>query len=120
MMIDISTIQSLELIQNLQNSKSKDCLFGLLNETATPMGSRMLRSNILQPSCQVENTLFPRYDAVDELTVKEDMFFEIRKCKMLPWDCRITLTLDSLEKLRRCRKAPNFSKVLNVPDVMLD
>ncbi|KAI1208023.1 DNA mismatch repair protein-like protein MutS [Annulohypoxylon truncatum] len=79
MMIDISTIHSLELIQNLQNAKSKDCLFGLLNETLTPMGSRMLRSNILQPSCQVDNTLAPRYDALDELTAKEDMFFEIRK-----------------------------------------
>lgn len=79
MMIDISTIRSLELIQNLQNSKSKDCLFGLLNETLTPMGSRMLRSNILEPSCQTENILIPRYDALDELTMKEDMFFEIRK-----------------------------------------
>ncbi|KAL7629513.1 MutS protein msh4 [Parahypoxylon ruwenzoriense] len=79
MMIDISTIKSLELIQNLQNAKSKDCLFGLLNETLTPMGSRMLRSNILQPSCQVDNTLIPRYDALDEVTIKEDMFFEIRK-----------------------------------------
>ncbi|KAI1415853.1 DNA mismatch repair protein-like protein MutS [Hypoxylon sp. FL1857] len=79
MMIDISTIHSLELIQNLQNAKSKDCLFGLLNETLTPMGSRMLRSNILQPSCQVDSTLVPRYDALDELTIKEDMFFEIRK-----------------------------------------
>ncbi|RYP22856.1 hypothetical protein DL765_001452 [Monosporascus sp. GIB2] len=79
MMVDISTIQSLELIQNLQNAKSKECLFGLLNETVTPMGSRMLRSNILQPSCQVENTLLPRYDALDELTIKEDMFFEVRK-----------------------------------------
>ncbi|KAK7747727.1 MutS protein msh4 [Diatrype stigma] len=79
MMIDVSTIQSLELIQNLHNAKSKDCLFGLLNETLTPMGSRMLRSNILEPSCQVENILIPRYDALDELTIKEDMFFEIRK-----------------------------------------
>ncbi|KAI0483324.1 muts domain V-domain-containing protein [Xylariaceae sp. FL0804] len=79
MMIDISTIHSLELIQNLQNARSKDCLFGLLNETFTPMGSRVLRSNILQPSSQVENTLMPRYDALDELTSKEDMFFEVRK-----------------------------------------
>ncbi|KAI1480263.1 muts domain V-domain-containing protein [Daldinia eschscholtzii] len=67
------------LLRNLQDAKSKDCLFGLLNETLTPMGSRMLRSNILQPSSQVENTLIPRFDALDELTVKEDMFFEIRK-----------------------------------------
>ncbi|KAI0016423.1 DNA mismatch repair protein-like protein muts [Xylariomycetidae sp. FL0641] len=79
MMIDISTIHSLELIQNLQNAKSKDCLFGLLNETCTPMGSRMLRSNILQPSTQVDNTLLPRYNALNELTMKEDMFHEIRK-----------------------------------------
>ena len=79
MMIDISTIQSLELIQNIQNAMSKDCLYGILNETSTPMGARMLRSNILQPSTQVNGTLTPRYDALDELAVKEDMFFEIRK-----------------------------------------
>ncbi|KAI1145937.1 muts domain V [Nemania diffusa] len=79
MMIDLSTIHSLELIQNLQEPRSKDCLFGLLNECLTPMGSRMLRSNIIQPSTQVESTLIPRYDALEELTMKEDMFFEIRK-----------------------------------------
>ncbi|GAW14311.1 hypothetical protein ANO14919_037120 [Xylariales sp. No.14919] len=79
MMIDLSTIHSLELIQNLHEPRSKDCLFGLLNECLTPMGSRMLRSNIIQPSSQVESTLLPRYDALEELTMKEDMFFEIRK-----------------------------------------
>ncbi|KAI8952097.1 muts domain V [Xylaria longipes] len=79
MMIDLSTIHSLELIQNLQEPRSKDCLFGLLNECLTPMGSRMLRSNIIQPSSQVESTLMPRYDALEELTMKEDMFFDIRR-----------------------------------------
>jgi DNA mismatch repair protein MSH4 len=79
MLIDISTIHDLELIQNIQNVKSKHCLFGLLNETLTPMGARMLRSNILQPSTQVDHMLVPRYDALAELTTKEDMFFEIRR-----------------------------------------
>lgn len=79
MMIDLSTIHSLELIQNLQEPRSKDCLFGLLNQCLTPMGSRMLRSNIIQPSTQVESTLVPRYDALEELMMKEDMFFDIRK-----------------------------------------
>lgn len=78
-MIDLSTIHSLELIQNLQEPRSKDCLFGLLNECMTPMGSRMLRSNIIQPSSQIESTLMPRYDALEELTMKEDMFFDIRR-----------------------------------------
>lgn len=78
MMIDVSTIHSLELIQNLQNPKSKDCLFGLLNETLTPMGARLLRSNILQPLTDVQ-TLETRYDALEELTSREEMFFATRQ-----------------------------------------
>ena len=77
-MIDLSTIQSLELIQNVQDGKSKDCLFGVMNCTLTPMGSRLLRSSILQPSTQAD-VLAQRYDAVDELSNKEDMFLQIRQ-----------------------------------------
>lgn len=77
-MIDLSTIISLELIQNLQNAKSKDCLFGLLNETLTPMGSRLLRSNLLQPSTE-PGKLTARYDAVEELSTKEEMFYSVRQ-----------------------------------------
>jgi len=78
MLIDVSTIHSLELIRNIQNPNSKACLFGLLNNTLTPMGARILRSNILQPST-MKTTLLKRYDAVEELTVKEDMIFAIRQ-----------------------------------------
>jgi DNA mismatch repair protein MSH4 len=78
MLIDLSTIISLELIQNLQYAKSKDCLYGILNETLTPMGSRFLRSNILQPSTDSAK-LNHRYDALDELTLKEEMFFGVRQ-----------------------------------------
>lgn len=76
-MIDVSTIYSLELVQNLQNSKSRDCLFGLLNETLTPMGARLLRNNVLQPLTDPE-VLNTRYAAVDDLTKKEDLFFATR------------------------------------------
>lgn len=78
MMIDLATIQSLELIQNTQNSKSRDCLFGLLNQTSTPMGSRLLRSSILQPSTD-KPTLMKRYDALHELVTKEEIFFAVRQ-----------------------------------------
>lgn len=77
MMVDLSTIRSLELNQNLQNPKSRDCLFGLLNQTQTPMGSRLLRSNVLQPLTD-EFTLNSRYDALEELSTKEEMFFATR------------------------------------------
>ena len=78
MMIDLSTIRSLELIQNIQNAKSKDCLFGLMNETQTPMGARLLRSSILQPSTS-ESVLNLRYDSLDELAMREEMFFATRQ-----------------------------------------
>lgn len=78
MMIDLSTIRSLELIQNIQNTKSRDCLFGLMNETLTPMGSRLLRSSILQPST-LTSVLTLRYEALEELTMKEEMFFATRQ-----------------------------------------
>ncbi|KAL1304769.1 hypothetical protein AAFC00_003705 [Neodothiora populina] len=77
MMIDLSTIHALELNQNLRNPRSKDCLFGLLSNTLTPMGARLLRSNILQPLTDAQ-TLNTRYDALEELTSKEDMFFGVR------------------------------------------
>ncbi|KAF2280678.1 uncharacterized protein EI97DRAFT_367992 [Westerdykella ornata] len=77
MMIDVSTIHSLELVQNLQDPKSRDCLFGLLNETLTPMGSRLLRSNVVQPLTDPD-TLNGRYDALEELTTKEEVFFATR------------------------------------------
>ncbi|KAI5285633.1 MutS protein msh4 [Ascosphaera aggregata] len=76
-MIDLNTIVSLELIQNLQVAKSRDCLFGLLNATMTAMGSRLLRSSVLQPSTD-RSKLEARYDAVEELTTRPDMFTGIR------------------------------------------
>ncbi|OIW34643.1 hypothetical protein CONLIGDRAFT_658467 [Coniochaeta ligniaria NRRL 30616] len=78
MMIDLSAIASLELIQNLHHAKSKECLFGFLNQAQTPMGSRMLRANILQPYTKTDD-IEPRYDALAELTTHEDMFHEVRK-----------------------------------------
>ncbi|KAI5463606.1 muts domain V-domain-containing protein [Mariannaea sp. PMI_226] len=92
MMIDISAIKSLEVIQNLRNPRSKDSLFGLLNHTSTPMGSRMLRSNILQPPTHSESFILPRYDALEELTSNEEMFRQIRKALKLFHDVERILT----------------------------
>lgn len=78
MTIDLATIVSLELIQNLHNAKSKDSLYGLLNETTTPMGARLLRANILQPSTE-RAKLTARYNAVEDLSTKEDMFVSVRQ-----------------------------------------
>ncbi|PWW75164.1 hypothetical protein C7212DRAFT_297383 [Tuber magnatum] len=78
MLIDFSTVHSLEFIQNLQNPKSTDCLFGLLNNTLTAMGARLLRASILQPLTDL-STLNARLDAVEEFTQHEEMFSQARQ-----------------------------------------
>jgi len=97
MMIDISAIQSLELIQNLRDSKSTDCLYGLLNQTQTPMGARMLRNNILQPPTLVDAFMTTRFDMVEELTANEDMFTAAREALKGFMDIEKLLTKVSLE-----------------------
>lgn len=77
MMIDLSTIANLELVQNLQDSRSKHCLFGILNETGTRMGARLLKNNILQPSTD-QAKIEKRWQAVKELSSRQELFYTIR------------------------------------------
>ncbi|KAK1993248.1 muts domain V [Colletotrichum falcatum] len=92
MMIDVSAIISLEILQNLRDSKSKDSLFGILKHTVTAMGSRVLRSNLLQPSTLKDSYLEPRYDALEELLTNHEMFFGIRQALKSVLDIERVLT----------------------------
>lgn len=76
-MIDVPTISNLELVQNLQVANSKDCLYGVLNETCTKMGARLLKNNILQPSTD-RDKIEARWRAVQELSTREELFQDIR------------------------------------------
>jgi DNA mismatch repair ATPase MutS len=63
---DISTAENLELLSNAHNPASVQSLYGVLNHTKTPSGARLLRSNILQPSCDAE-TIHLRQECVKAL-----------------------------------------------------
>lgn len=76
--IDRSTVRTLELVQNRENTKSTHCLFGLLNKTLTPMGARYLRTSILQPSIDRE-IIEARLDAVEELQFDKTMLHATRE-----------------------------------------
>ncbi|UQC86116.1 MutS domain V [Colletotrichum lupini] len=78
MMIDVSAIMSLEILQNRRHAASSDSLYGVLKHTMTPMGGRVLRSNLLQPSTLKESYLEPRFAALEELLANQDMFAEVR------------------------------------------
>ncbi|KAF9990044.1 MutS protein msh4 [Mortierella antarctica] len=78
MIIDPATARNLELTINLSSQNDKETFFGILNQTVTPMGSRVLRSNILQP-CTSKKTINTRLDCVQELSQEEEMFFELKR-----------------------------------------
>ncbi|XP_071668902.1 mutS protein homolog 4 isoform X5 [Patagioenas fasciata] len=58
-------------------SKNSHTLFGVLNYTKTPGGSRRLRSNILEPPVDAE-TINMRLDCVQELLQDEELFFGLQ------------------------------------------
>lgn len=68
------TAKNLELVSNTFDRHSKDTLFGALDHTVTPMGSRLLRTNILQPSIDL-SVIEGRLDAVQRLVADETLLF---------------------------------------------
>uniref|UniRef100_A0A8D0GST3 MutS protein homolog 4 n=1 Tax=Sphenodon punctatus TaxID=8508 RepID=A0A8D0GST3_SPHPU len=76
-MIDSTSALNLELLTNNRDSRNGHTLFGVLNYTKTPGGSRRLRSNILEPLIDVE-TINTRLDSVQELLQDEELFFGLQ------------------------------------------
>ncbi|KAI0656744.1 muts domain V-domain-containing protein [Cubamyces menziesii] len=77
LLVDPDTARNLELVGNLSARKSTHSLFGLLNHTFTPMGARLLRTNILAP-ITAKSALEARLDVVEELIQTEDRFNEVK------------------------------------------
>ncbi|CAK8673692.1 unnamed protein product [Clavelina lepadiformis] len=73
-LIDSGTCAVLELLCNLEDSKSRITLFGVLNHTKTHGGAKLLRSNIFQPPNHLE-TIQARLDCVTELANSSELFF---------------------------------------------
>ncbi|XP_069719919.1 mutS protein homolog 4 isoform X6 [Phaenicophaeus curvirostris] len=76
-MIDSSSAQNLELVINNRDSRNSHTLFGVLNYTKTPGGSRRLRSNILEPLVDAES-INMRLDCVQEFLQDEELFFGLQ------------------------------------------
>ncbi|KAI5118520.1 hypothetical protein M0805_007689 [Coniferiporia weirii] len=77
MLIDNDSARNLELVGNILNKKSTHSLYGILNNTWTAMGSRLLRVNILAPITG-QFAIDSRLDAVEELVQAEDKFTAIK------------------------------------------
>ncbi|KAF1802621.1 muts domain V-domain-containing protein [Mucor lusitanicus] len=72
------TAKNLELVHNTAHTHSKqNTLLGILDYTLTPMGKRLLRTNILQPPCSLEITN-DRLDTIEELCQNEECIYNIQ------------------------------------------
>ncbi|KAG0319903.1 MutS protein msh4 [Dissophora globulifera] len=67
------TSSSLSILSH--NNKEK--LFGIMNETMTAMGARLLQSNNLQPLTD-QRAIITRLDCVQELSQAEEMFYALK------------------------------------------
>ena len=65
LILDSATVRNLELVEALDGSRSRT-LLGVLDETVTGMGSRLLKQWLLRPSMKI-GELNARLDAVEEL-----------------------------------------------------
>lgn len=78
MTIDSGTAKNLELVSNIRGpSKTQMTLFSSIKHTQTHMGTRLLRSNLLQPLAD-QKSIELRLDAVDELLASTSELFSLK------------------------------------------
>lgn len=75
--IDGASLRNLEVFQSLGDSKGHS-LFGIINQTITSMGARMLRTWMQQPLLQID-LIVERQDAVDALLTNPSLRDDLRQ-----------------------------------------
>jgi DNA mismatch repair protein MutS len=83
LVIDEVTRRSLELVRTLRDKPREATLIGVLDQTATPMGARMLSQWVANPLCDLQE-LTGRQDAVAELIednlLRKDLAESLGEC----------------------------------------
>ena len=77
MVLDSATIRNLELLESVSGGRYKDTLLGVVDQTGTGMGARLLRQWMIRPSVNAEEIVL-RQDAVDELVSSTSHLDETR------------------------------------------
>jgi DNA mismatch repair protein MutS len=85
MMIDEATRRSLELAQTLRDVRRDFTLLGVMDETCTPMGSRLLAEWLSSPLTDIEQIL-QRQDAVEELVNQLSLRDDVRELLKQTYD----------------------------------
>ncbi|DBA03394.1 TPA: LOW QUALITY PROTEIN: hypothetical protein N0F65_002802 [Lagenidium giganteum] len=80
LLMDYSTIASLELVHNTRRDSSKQSLYGIMNNTQTSAGNRLLRSTVCAPRGLPGNYLFntrSRHEIIAVFLANPGSFFEV-------------------------------------------
>jgi DNA mismatch repair protein MutS len=85
MIIDEATRRSLELTQTIRDNRRDFTLLGVLDDTCTPMGSRLLSEWIASPLADT-TVITARQDAVSELHDNPSLREELRELLKQTWD----------------------------------
>lgn len=102
MAIDSNTRRALELTKPLMGTDKKATLFGVMNNTSTASGQRLLHSCLCAPSTEV-NVIQKRLDAVEFFCMNRHLAEELQKAlKGCP---------DIERKMQRVRELKYFFKV---------
>jgi DNA mismatch repair protein MutS len=75
--IDQTSLRSLEVLYTMRSGSAKGSLLDCIDRTLTPMGSRMMRSRLAMPLCDLDR-IQRRHDAVEELSASEDTCRKVR------------------------------------------
>ncbi|OGV35113.1 MAG: DNA mismatch repair protein MutS [Lentisphaerae bacterium GWF2_45_14] len=78
MVLDQISQRNLELVEPISGKDRSNTLIGILDETVTPMGSRLLREWILRPLRKIES-ISKRLDAIESMTGDPILLAEIRE-----------------------------------------
>lgn len=77
MVLDQFTRRNLELTQTIRSGKTRGSVLGVIDQTVTAMGARLLRTWMIQPLLDMRR-LNARLDAVEALTKDEALRLEMR------------------------------------------
>lgn len=76
LLMDHATIAALELVHCARGDSARQSLWGIMNNTQTSAGNRLLRSTMLQPPCHLK-TIQNRHEMIELLLGNPGWFFDL-------------------------------------------
>ncbi len=98
MHLDFNSIRNLELTETLRDKRKDGSLYGLLDETSTAMGSRLLKKWIVRPLF-IKEKIIERQNIVEYLTNDHSLLKNLKDCLKNIYDLERLISKLSLKNI---------------------